>query len=472
MRKMLWGSGTAAYQAEGAWDEGGKGRNIWDDFSHHSARNINHVSGDVAADHYHRFKEDLALLKAGNQNTYRFSIAWSRIFPADNGEVNLAGIAFYNDLLDELAAQGIVPNVTLYHYDLPAYLQAKGGWLNRATIDAFALYAETCFAYFGDRVPLWTTINEPFYSLTSMYIAGNYPPHQQDFRSFVNGAYLTLLASARVVALYKAQFQERQQGEIGIVADITPCYPADDSAAAQVATEWADCFYNQWVLQTAIEGHFPTMILPLLAKNLNPSMLRDSDAQLFQAGRVDFLGVNYYEKALIRPSQGTDIFIKKNNTGNPTDHDDLVELRMTSYFEVIQDSKAAHTDWGMEIHASGIYDVLTSLSQRYPQLPLYITENGLGHLEESSVDGPLADDYRISFLADHIDYILKAKAEGVDVRGYYVWASFDVYSWVNGYDKRYGLIHIDFDHDLTRTPKKSYFWYQELITQQQQQLDE
>lgn len=457
-KKFLWGSATASYQCEGAWNEDGRGLSIWDEFSHNSDKNINNVTGDVASDHYHRFEEDIRMMKEGGQNSYRFSIAWPRILPEGTGEVNQKGIDFYHRMIDCLLKNGIEPNVTLYHWDLPLPLQEKGGWENEETAYAFAEYARICFSEYGDKVKLWVTINEPHYSITSMYGAGNYPPNVKDGQRCIKAAYITMLASALAVKEFR-KFSDI--GQIGIVHDASPCYGADDSKETQFAVRMADNIFNNWVLEPAMRGEFPQDMLDELGKYYDLSFMKKENSKIFKSGTLDFIGINYYSRSFIRPYTEGESYIGVNNTGVKSAIDQPLMV-MKGMFEQIKDSGGEFTDWDMEIYPQGMYDTLMQIKQRYGNVPIYITENGVG-LYEKLKDGRVEDDGRIDFLSKHIKEMLRAKEDGANVCGYYVWSTFDLYSWVNGYKKRYGLVYVDFEDDNRRIPKKSYYWYRDFI---------
>lgn len=464
--KFLWGSATASYQCEGAWNEGGRGLSVWDVFSHGSPLNINNVTGDVSSDHYHLFREDFKMMKESNQNSYRFSIAWPRIIPDGTGEVNREGINFYHEMIDAMLSYGIEPNVTLYHWDLPNKLQEKGGWENIETAYAFAEFARVCFKEFGSKVKIWVTINEPNYSITSMYGAGNYPPNVKNGQRLIKAAYVTMLASA-LAAIEFRKFKDI--GQIGIVSDTHPIYGIDDSDECKFAIRMADNCLNNWVLDPAFLGEFPEDLIEELAKYYDLSFMEKSHMELFKKGILDFAGLNYYSRALIRPYTSGESMIGSNNTGKRSDgvkqNGDVKQLMVVKgLFEKIEDVKGKFTDWDMEIYPRGMYDALVRTRKKYGNIPIYITENGIG-LYEKIVDGKINDEARIEFLSKHINEMINAINDGVDVRGYYVWSTFDLYSWVNGYKKRYGLVYVDFDNNNRRIPKKSYYWYSDFISE-------
>lgn len=468
--KFLWGSATASYQCEGAWDEGGKGLSMWDVFSHESPLNINHVTGDVASDHYHRYEEDFAMMEAGRQNSYRFSLSWPRILPEGTGEVNRAGLDFYHAMIDSMIAHGLEPNLTLYHWDLPQALQEKGGWENIETACAYAEFAKVCFREFGGKVKIWVTINEPKYSLFSMYAAGNYPPNVKDGQRLLVACYNTMLASALAAIAFRT-FENI--GQIGVVSDYDPVYGVDDSPETKRAMRLADHLFNNWVTDTAMKGWFPQELLDELAKTYDLGFIKEEHGELFRRGVLDFLGINYYSRAYVRPYVDGASMLASNNTGkkgeNLDDDGDIKRIMVVKgMFEKIMDPDGEFTDWDFEVYPEGMYLTLVELREKYGDIPIYITENGLGQREEPE-NGEIRDDLRVKFLDAHIRELLRAKDEGVNVRGYYVWSTFDLYSWVNGYDKRYGLVYVDFDNGNERIPKESFHWYRDFIARYEEE---
>ena len=297
-QKFLWGSATAAYQCEGAWDEDGKGLGEWDVFSHGNPLNLNGATGDVSCDFYHRYKEDIDLMAAGGQNTYRFSIAWARILPNGRGEVNPKGIEFYNNVINYCLEKGIEPNVTLFHYDLPNAIAEEGGWEKRSIVDDFEAYAKVCFEAFGDRVKLWSTINEPKYYAYCTNMVGNYPPnHKLDFDRYFKQMYYEVLASAKVVALYHAM---GLKGQIGIVHDSSNVEIAPGTKEPEKVRLLGDLFYNRLILDTSIKGELPGELIPLLRENgIENDYIKLDDALTFAKGKVDFIGMNVYNLSLI-----------------------------------------------------------------------------------------------------------------------------------------------------------------------------
>ena len=456
--RFLWGSATAAYQCEGAWDEDGKGVGEWDAFCHSEKNNVNPVTGDVSCDHYHRYEEDIRMMAEGNQNTYRFSIAWSRIIPEGTGAVNQKGIDHYNKVIDTCLKYHIVPNVTLFHYDLPDALAKKGGWENRGTVDAFAAYAKVCFEAFGDRVPMWATLNEPKYYNYCSYAAGVYPPNVQDFKRYCRVGYHLLLASAKAVNEFR---RGNYVGKIGLVEATGNVETEGNDEANRIAYRNADLFYNKWITDTCVKGYFPDDLFPKLRESgVDLSFVKEEDKADFMSGTVDFLGANVYSRSYVKPYTTGETHVNINNVGSGSKVKEGVVIK--GWFETAYDENVRRNKWGREIYPHCMYDALVDLKNNYANLPIYVTENGHGCYEDI-MDGQIQDDERIEILQEIIDWMLKAKSEGVNVRGYYAWSTMDLYSWVNGYKKRYGLVYVDFDHDNRRIPKKSYYWYKNLI---------
>lgn len=457
MNNFLWGSATAAYQCEGGWKEGNKGLSNWDVFCHSEKNNINPVTGDVASDHYHRYEEDIKMLAEGNQNAYRFSIAWTRIIPNGTGKVNEEGVDYYNKVINTCIRYGVEPMVTLYHYDMPISLFDDGGWENRKIVDAFENYANVCFEKFGDRVKYWMTINEPSYDTLCSFGFGNYPPNIQDLSKRWKAMYHMLLASALAVKSYR---DNQYKGVIGLVSDSYSIDIIEENQENITAKENADVFYNKFVNDICVNGIVPERFFELMQdQGEDLDYMLEEDLHVFKNGTVDFLGINAYSRIIVQAYDGNETVMVTNNTGDKKSKN---RTAIRGWFEVIEDPNTTKNPWGMEIYPKSIYDLLVDLNKEYPEIPIYITENGVGYYDVVE-DGEINDDYRIDYCQGFIDWMLKAKKEGCDVRGYLVWSTMDLYSWINGYDKRYGLVYVDFENNNIRIPKKSYYWYKELI---------
>lgn len=454
---FLWGSATAAYQVEGAHMEDGKGENMWDRFTKINRTRLNGINADVAADHYHRFREDVRLMAEMGHNSYRFSISWSRILPDGTGHANQKGIEFYSNLINELLQYNIEPNVTLYHWDLPQSLQDIGGWENRETANAFIEYAKVCFREFGDRVKLWVTINEPTYFIYSGYLRGNYPPEAKDFRRAAKALHHVLLASAGAISAYR---QTGLDGKIGLVHSYEPVYVLEETEENLKAAEIAEEIYNYAIFDPAVKGTYPAKIMALLQKAMDTSFITSTDLKLMKENPVDFLGVNYYSRNIAQAYDGDETVLVANNSGERKKGTSS-KIKAKNLFELIENPNGVYTRWDMEIFPQGLYEGLLRLKDRYGNIPVYITENGVG-LIESPVDGTINDQERIDYLEQHVIAMKKAIDAGVDLRGYYPWSTMDLYSWINGYRKRYGFIYIDYENNCRRIPKESYYWYQKI----------
>lgn len=465
-KDFLWGSATAAYQCEGAWAEDGKGVGEWDHFNHTSPLNINNVSADISCDFYHRFKEDIDLLAAGGQNSFRFSISWSRIMPEGRGRVNQKGIEFYNSVIDYCLEKGVVPNVTLFHYDLPLALAEEGGWARREIVDDFTEYAKVCFKAFGDRVKLWVPINELRYYAYCSNIVGNYPPnHKLDFAGFFRVVYHESLACARAARAYRDLGGD---GLIGVVHDSANVELAAETREKARIKIIADLFYNDIVLDPALTGKIPGNLIPFLQENnIDSSFVRFEDAVSFDLGKSDFLGLNVYNRMYLTDYSEGDSEVFHNNMGAASVKKE--GIRIKGWFETAVDPSTKRNLWGREIYPQCMYNSLMEIRSKYGDIPVYITENGHGMYETADGDGYVEDDERIEMMQGYIDKMFAAMDDGVDVRGYYGWSTMDLYSWINGYDKRYGFVRVDFDDNNKRYPKKSFYWFKKLIEDYQKE---
>lgn len=460
-KKFLWGSGTAAYQCEGGWDADGKGIGEWDYFNHNSALNVNRQDGDDASDFYHRYKEDIDLMAEGNQNTYRFSISWARIIPNGIGEVNKRGIDYYNDVINYCLEKNIEPNVTLFHYDLPLELAKQGGWLNRKTTDAFNEYAKVCFESFGDRVKLWSTINEPRYYSYCTNMVGNYPPNRhQDVQSYFQYQYNLMLASAKAIASFR---EMNIDGMIGIVHDNGNVELDPDTENKEEIFKIADFFYNRMILVPALEGKLPDELEEMKEKFRFMIFQEDGDKEFFEKGKGDYLGLNLYNRQYVKHWESGQTEVFHNNKGARSKSKE--GIRLEGLFESSFDKNVKRNQWGREVNPRIMYTALIEIKERYSNPLIMITENGHGIYETPDKDEYVVDDERIEIFEQFLKYMLQAKEEGVNVKGYYHWSTMDLYSWINGYEKRYGLVRVDFENNFKRTPKKSYYWFKDYINQ-------
>ena len=454
-RKMLWGSATASYQCEGAWDLDEKAESMWDRYLHENGLE----NGDVASDHYHHYEEDIRMMAEGGQNAYRFSLSWPRIIRDLEGNVNEKGLAFYDTLIDTCHRYHIEPFVTIYHWDLPQYLEDIGGWQNIETAYHFEKYCETVFRHFNGKVRFWSTFNEPKWFIFSGYMSGNYPPCHRNIPEVIRGSYNVMFASALGVRKFR---EMKTEGEIGLVASYQTIYGLDESTETLNAMRHADNYCNNWQVDTACLGEFPSdMVDKLKEQGYDLSFAKEEELQIIRENTVDFIGINYYSPMYVKPYTDGETLVKTNNQGKNYKGD--LRSVVKGWFEVANDDMkdiVPHNPWGMFVYPQGLYDALTRVSS-YVKQPIYVTENGYGAYEEISED--IDDQYRIDYIREHIRYLLKAKEDGVDVNGYFVWSPFDLYSWKNGCEKRYGLVAVDFGDDCKRIPKHSYYWYKTSI---------
>lgn len=435
---FVWGAATSAYQIEGAWREDGKGESIWDRFSHTRGRVRNGHTGDVAADHYHRYREDVALMADLGLQAYRFSISWPRIFPTGGGQLNQRGLDFYRRLVDALQQRGIAPLATLYHWDLPQALQERGGWANRDTALRFAEYAATMFSHLGDEVPSWATLNEPAIVSYLGHLLGLKAPGSRRFWAFLQVVHHQLLAHGLAVRAYRQVAPPTRPGApgagVGIVLNLQPYHPIAPKPLHLRACQWLDGIWNRLFLEPLFRGAYPPHVLAYFRRRGVPMRAQPGDLDLI-GQPLDFLGLNIYTRAIV--------------AGVP-----LVGARPIR-------PPGPVTAMGWEIYPGCMYEVLR-LAHSYTDIPLFITENGAAFEDRVRPDGSVEDPERISYLRAHMAQAHRAIAEGVNLRGYLVWSLLDNFEWEDGYDKRFGLVHIDFA-TLKRTPKGSARWFRDVI---------
>lgn len=460
-KDFLWGSASAAYQIEGAFDAYGKGASIWDEWAHLPGKTFEGTNGDIACDHYHRFKEDVALMKEMGLGTYRFSIAWPRIIPNGVGAVNTEGIAFYDALIDELLANGIVPMITLYHWDLPKALQdAYKGWESRNVVHDFVEYAKVCFAHFGDRVKHWIVMNEPNIFTSLGYMLKLHPPGIHDEAIYLKTFHHTVLAHAHTVVAYKALGYD---GMIGSSIAYAPSYAASEKDEDRQAKLMFDVTGPLWYLDSYYKGNYPEEGVAYYTKTgVMPTVTEDDHEVMRKAATLcDFIGINYYQTAMLahNPNDGVG-FGGMNTTGKKGSQS---ENGVPGLYKYVHNTSLEYTDWDWAIDPDGLRMGLEVLNERYG-LPIIISENGLGAVDVITVDGQIIDDYRINFIKKHLEACEQAIQSGVDLLAYCTWSFTDLLSWLNGYKKRYGFVHIDFESgSLKRTKKKSFDWYKKVI---------
>lgn len=457
-KDFLFGAASASYQVEGAWNEDGKGVSNWDVFSKIRGKTFEGTNGDVAVDHYHRYKEDIRLMAEMGLESYRFSVSWPRIIPTGDGEVNQKGIEFYNNLIDECLKYGIVPFVTLYHWDLPQVLEEDGGWTNKRTSEAFVKYAQVCFEAFGDRVKHWITFNETVVFCTLGYLAGAHPPGiQNDVKKYFQATHNVFLAHAKAVENYK---NLRQFGEIGITHVFSPAFSVDNNEENIKATEHANIYSTHWYYDPVLKGEYPKYVLEQIeAQGYLPDWNQE-ELELIKnaAPKNDFIGLNYYQPQRVMKNDITESIeiTRENSTGSPGNPSfDGV------YKTVMMDDKK-YTKWGWEISPDGFLDGLRMLKERYGDVKMYITENGLGD-EDPIIEDEIMDIPRIKYIEEHLKTVKDAIKEGINLKGYYAWSVIDLLSWLNGYKKQYGFIYVDHKNNLARKKKASFYWYKDVI---------
>ena len=431
---FIWGAATAAYQIEGAWDEDGKGENIWDRFSHTPGNISGGDTGDIACDHYHRWQDDINLMKEIGLQAYRFSISWSRLIPEGCGEVNQAGIDFYSQLVDKLLENEIEPYLTLYHWDLPQALQDQGGWPVRSTAEAFVEYTDLVSRKLGDRVKHWMTFNEPFVSAWVGHLDGHHAPGHKNVDEMLAAAHHLLLAHGWAVPVIRANVPGSQ---VGIVVNLGGKVPASNSFADRAAAWHEDGILNRWYLDPLAGRGYPLDIVQHYGR---PMGFIQADDMGSIAVPTDFIGVNYYTRGVVRSeaiaedeNEARTVFLNPNPT-----------------------------EMGWEVYPEGLYEILGRVHFDYNFPKIYITENGAAYPDVIDEQGKVEDPLRIAYIRDHLISVSKAITVGVPVKGYFAWSLMDNFEWSYGYSKRFGLIYVDFETQR-RILKSSARWYRDVI---------
>ncbi len=447
---FIWGSATSSYQIEGAWKADGKGPSIWDVFCMIPGKVHNNDHGEVACDHYNRMKEDVALMKSLGLQAYRFSIAWSRILPAGRGVVNQAGIDFYNSLIDELLAAGIEPWVTLYHWDLPAALEFEiDGWLGDDISDVFAEYADVCFKSFGDRVKNWITINEAWVVAILGYGHGVFAPGKKSNDLPYLVGHNLIKAHAKAVNVYRKQYQTEQKGQIGITNNCDWREPLSNTAEDKAAAERALEFFLAWFADPIYKGDYPLSMRERLGNRL--PTFTDIEKEMIK-GSSDFFGLNHYTTMYAADAtNSTEEGSVYGNGGLSEDQD--VNLSISPDWEL--------TDMQWAIVPWGCCKLLEWIAKRYDNPPIFITENGCA-FDDKLVAGKVNDTERLAFFEGYLSAIHEAIANGVNMKGYFIWSLMDNFEWASGYSKKFGITYIE-DGTLNRIPKSSALWYRDVI---------
>lgn len=429
---FVWGTATAAYQIEGAAREDGRGVSIWDTFTSQPGRVRNGESGGVADDHYHRFRGDIAAMKHIGLNGYRFSVAWPRVQPQGGGAVNEAGLCFYDELVDSLLGAGIEPFVTLYHWDLPQPLEDQGGWLERDTAAAFAEYAGTVAARLGDRVRHWITLNEPQVAAFAGYASGDHAPGRREGDlGGVTAAHHLLLAHGLGTAAIRAV---RPDAGVGITLNLTPVQPATPSETDRQAALRQDARQNRLFLDPLFRGSYSSETIAAYRGVEPPAAPTDAETIAIP---VDFLGVNYYTRSVVKDGHGGAVIS-------------------------VTPKGSLYTEMGWEVYPNGLRQILVRVQSEYSPPHMYVTENGAAYSDVQLHDGSVADLERQEYIRSHIEAIGDAIAEGADVRGYFVWSLLDNFEWTHGFSKRFGLVYVDYP-TLSRVLKRSGEWYRDFV---------
>jgi beta-glucosidase len=431
-----WGVSTSAYQIEGGAKEDRRGPSIWDAFATVPGAVYQGQNGDIAADHYHRMREDVALMAELGIRSYRFSVAWPRVIPEGTGPSNSQGLAFYDRLVDELLEHNIEPTPTLYHWDLPWVLHDRGGWLSRTTAVAFAEYADVVSRHLGDRVKRWITVNEPFCAAYLGYAVGLHAPGLRDPQAAVVTAHHLLLGHGLAVERVRANVPDAQ---VGISLDLSPIYAADSRPETLAAVEKQDRFKNRWFLDPVFRGAYPESLFA--EQGVAPPPIQDADMKAI-ARPIDFLGINYYSRELI-----------------------IAEAEASgSWQRVYPVPGSSYTAMNWEVFPQGLTDLLLRLQRDYAPAAMMITENGAAYEDKWGWGEQVSDPERRQYLQSHIQAVARAVEQGVPVRGYYFWSLLDNFEWAEGYSKRFGLIYVDYPSQQ-RIIKESGYWYRDFLAQ-------
>jgi beta-glucosidase len=425
-----WGAATASYQIEGAAHEGGRGESVWDRFCSTPGKVRNGDSGDIACDFFHRYRDDVGLMRELGLDAFRFSIAWPRVLPAGRGPVNEAGLDFYDRLVDELLAHDLEPWATLFHWDTPQALEDEGGWPARSTAEAFVEYVEAVVARLGDRVRHWITHNEPWVHAWIGHAWGQHAPGRTSESDAVAAAHHLLLSHGWGVEAIRRAVPD---ANVGITLNLAHAYPASDTPEDEAAAWRVDGEGNRWFLDPVFRGAYPA---DLLERNeLVAPHLRDGDLDAISVP-LDFLGVNNYFR-----------FVVSATSNGP---------------RLERDVEAEATDMGWEVYPDGLHRLLVRVASDYEPREIYVTENGAAFGDVRVHDGRVHDPERTSYIAGHIDAVARAIADGAPVRGYFVWSLLDNFEWSHGYSKRFGIVYVDYP-TLERVPKDSFYWYRDHI---------
>jgi beta-glucosidase len=435
---FVWGAATASYQIEGAANEDGRGESVWDRFCATPGKVRNGDNGAIACDFYHRYSDDIGLMRELGLDAFRFSIAWPRVLPEGRGRVNAAGLDFYDRLVDELLGNGIAPYVTLFHWDTPQVLDEAGGWPVRDIVDAFSEYVEAVSERLGDRVGHWITHNEPWVVSWVGHGWGHHAPGRESESDALATAHHLLLSHGRAVEILR---RNSPNAQVGITLNLDNPYAMSESPDDVAAARWVDGLHNRWFLDPLFHGTYPEDMLEAWA-DLMPEV-RDGDLDVISTP-IDFLGVNNYTSPLVAADD---------NGGRS---------------QIVRRNDVDRTDMGWEVVPDGLQDLLLRLHHDYQPAAIYVTENGAAYADVRGHDGSVNDPERQSYLESYLAGAARATAEGVPLRGYFAWSLLDNFEWAWGYWKRFGLIYVDYA-TLERVPKGSFYWYRDFIAKQRLQ---
>ena len=432
-KDFVWGAATASYQIEGAWNEDEKGESIWDRFSHTPGKVQDGDTGDMACDHYHRWEDDLKMIKQLGLKAYRFSTAWPRVLPNGTGTVSEAGLDFYSKLVDGLLKLDVEPYITLYHWDLPQKLQDKGGWPARDIVDAFVEYADLVSRVLGDRVKNWITFNEPWVSAFVGYYYGAHAPGHKSQHEALSAAHHLLLAHGNAVPVIR---RNSPDSNVGITLNLTPQVPASPSVADRTAANWVDGHINRWFLDPLVGRGYPQDMVNDYGDEM--AFVQPGDLEVASVP-VDFIGINYYHRNVVRSEKVSEA----DNAPRTVFSGDVTEM-------------------GWEVHPESLYKMLGRLYFDYDFPAIYITENGAAYVDEVSADGEVHDPKRVSYYVRHLEQVHRAIEAGIPMKGYFAWSLMDNFEWAYGYSKRFGLVYVDYQTHQ-RIMKDSAKWYQAII---------
>jgi beta-glucosidase len=434
---FFWGAATAAYQIEGAWNEDGKGESIWDRFAHSPGKIKNGDTSDVTCDSYHRWREDISLMRAMNLNSYRFSIAWPRIQPSGSGPADSKGIDYYSRIVDALLEAHIRPFVTLYHWDLPQALDDAGGWPNRDTASRYADYVQLVAQALGDRVSDWMLFNEPSVFTFSGYLEGRHAPGHKSILDFLRATHTVNLAQG---AGFRALKAARPAARVGTAFNMSPCEPTTDSNEDKLAAGRAHAITNVWFIEPALRGRYPAALtfLPETAMGIKSGDLEKTRAAL------DFIGINLYYRTIASAPSAVEIAAHAQDWLFPV--------------KVEGGREGPKTDIGWEVWPKALYDMVTRITRDYNRPAIEITESGCAYNDGPDASGVIRDARRISYHHEYLTALARAMADGADVRGYHAWSLMDNFEWAEGFSQRFGLTYVDYKTQM-RTIKDSGRWY-------------